>query len=119
MDDNKPVVVEEPYATAMRLEINPNSGTSRITRERHKQIVDHGYTPEHDSGYKNNELLFGAMAYLSAAIYGDFVGMEDWPFPAETWKYDDKETSLEKAGAFIAAYLDAANYNRKQEEDAE
>lgn len=94
---------------------NQNSGVGRITRERRKQIMEHGYTPEHDSGYKNNELLFCALAYLNAAIYGDSVGSEDWPFPAKTWKYDGKEASLEKAGAFIAAYLDVANYKRRHE----
>ena len=29
---------------------------------------------------KNKELLFGALSYLNAAIYGESVGNEDWPF---------------------------------------
>lgn len=114
MDDDKPAVIEEPYATAMRLEMSPNSGVNRIMRERHKQIVKHGYTPDHDKQYKNNELVLAAIAYLNAAIYGDFVGSEDWPFELEFWKYDGKEKCLEKAGAFIAAYLDSSRTDNEE-----
>ena len=117
--DGESRVIKEPYATAVKLGVNPNSGSNRITRERVKQITEHGYTPEKDSAYGDNELLFGALAYLNAAIYGDFVGMEDWPFNNDSWKYEGKEESLVKAGAFIAAYLDAEDFKRRQQKDTD
>ena len=55
---------------------------------------------------KNKELLFGALSYLNAAIYGESVGNEDWPFSQINWHYEGYVESLKKAGAFIAAELD-------------
>ena len=55
---------------------------------------------------KNKELLFGALSYRNAAIYGESVGNEDWPFEQIYWHYEGYVESLKKAGAFIAAELD-------------
>ena len=85
------------------------TGLEQITEERVKQIGKYGYTSFHDAGYKNKELLFGALAYLNAAIYGEAVGKEDWPFEQIYWHYEGYVECLKKAGAFIAAELDRLN----------
>ncbi len=85
------------------------TGIEQITEERVKQITKYGYTGYHDVGYKNKELLFGALAYLNTAIYGSGPGKEDWPFPEEYYKDEGYVESLKKAGAFIAAELDRLN----------
>ena len=89
-----------------------------IAMERHEQIYAHGYTPETDAGYKNKELLFGALAYLNAAIYNNNIGGEDWPFRKETFKPGDAQTNLVKAAAMIAAEIDRQTYLKKKKDDA-
>ena len=89
-----------------------------IAMERSEQIYAHGYTPETDAGYKNKELLFGALAYLNAAIYNNNIGAEDWPFKKDTFKPGDKQTNLVKAAAMIAAEIDRLTYLKKKEDDA-
>ena len=77
-------VSEEGYYTEIlnRLKSKPKSGTEQIREERQKQIVKHGYTPEHDSGYKNKELLRAALTYLIGVINDDTgaSGFCYWPF---------------------------------------
>lgn len=86
------------------------NGSQHIAEEREKQIKKYGYTPEHDSGYKHSELLFAALAYLNAAIYGRNVGSEDWPFEMKYFNGgEDFVKDLSKAGAFIAAEIDRLN----------
>ena len=83
------------------------NGIELIQQEREKQITKHGYTPEHDSGYKHNELLVAALAYINAAIYGEHAGSEVWPFAVEYFHGGTNFVEdLTKAGAFIAAELD-------------
>ena len=83
------------------------NGLDYIKQERDKQISKHGYSPEHDSMYTHNELLFGALAYLNAAIYGPGSGYNDWPFPVEYFKPGtDIVECLSKVGAFAAAEID-------------
>ena len=90
------------------------SGCQQIAEERTKQINKYGYTPEHDSAYKSSQLLFGALAYLNAAIYGKSVGEEDWPFDMKYFKGGtDFAGDLATAGAFIAAELDRLNYEKE------
>lgn len=92
------------------------NGVEHIQKEREKQITKHGYTPEHDSGYKSNQLLFGALAYLNAAIYGRGVGEEDWPFDMKYFKGGTNFVEdLSKAGAFIAAEIDRLNHVKNDE----
>ena len=90
------------------------TGIDLITEEREKQISKYGYTPEHDSGYKSYQLVFGALAYLNTAIYGKSVGEEDWPFDAKYFHDEGYVESLKKAGAFIVAELDRVSYNKKE-----
>ena len=79
------------------------TGLEQIAEELVKQINS---TNLHYEDCKNKELLFGALSYLNAAIYGESVGNEDWPFEQIYWHYEGYAESLKKAGAFIAAELD-------------
>lgn len=92
------------------------TGTELIQEERNKQIAKYGYTPGHDAGYKNKELLMGALSYLKRAI-GDencmiaTTSTEDWPFDMKNFNDEGYVESLKKAGAFIAAELDRLQVN--------
>lgn len=79
------------------------TGIEQITEELIEQINNINL---HYEDCKNKELLFGALSYLNAAIYGESVGNEDWPFSQINWHYEGYVESLKKAGAFIAAELD-------------
>lgn len=79
------------------------TGLEQIAEEQLKQISKYGNI---STNLKDKKLLFGALSYLNAAIYGESVGNEDWPFSQTTWQYEGYAESLKKAGAFIAAELD-------------
>ena len=79
------------------------TGLEQIAEELAEQLNNANL---HYEDCKNKELLFGALSYLNAAIYGESVGNEDWPFSQTNWQYEGYVESLKKAGAFIAAELD-------------
>lgn len=80
------------------------TGIELIAEEREKQIFKHGYTPQHDCGYHNNELLEAALTYLKAAMGCESTS--DWPFDLKYFHNDGDVENLKKVGAFIAAELD-------------
>jgi len=92
------------------------TGIELIQEERNKQIAKYGYTPGHDAGYKNKELLMGALSYLKRAI-GDencmiaSTSIEDWPFDIKHFNDEGYVENLKKVGAFVAAELDRLNVN--------
>lgn len=97
-------------------------GAVRIVLERRRQMVEEGWTPEHDDEHVNRQLVRAASCYLfqylsqvgwpprrqpDAAPSGlppaRFAG---WPW-RDGWKQsDDPIRNLEKAGALIAAEID-------------
>lgn len=79
------------------------TGIEQIAEEQLKQISKYGNI---NTNLKDKKLLFGALSYLNAAIYGESVGNEDWPFEQIYWHYEGYIESLKKAGAFIALELD-------------
>lgn len=79
------------------------TGIEQIAEEQLKQINKYGSI---STNLKDKKLLFGALSYLNAAIYGESVGNEDWPFEQIYWHYEGYAESLKKAGALIAAELD-------------
>ena len=79
------------------------TGIEQIAEEQLKQISKYGNI---NTNLNNKKLLFSALSYLNAAIYGESVGNEDWPFEQIYWHYEGYAESLKKAGAFIAAELD-------------
>lgn len=79
------------------------TGIEQIAEEQLKQINKYGSI---STNLKDKKLLFGALSYLNAAIYGESVGNEDWPFEQIYWHYEGYAESLKKAGALIVAELD-------------
>lgn len=97
------------------------TGTDRIVSEREEQLAV-GYTPGHDTGYNNDEVLRAALAYAHAADQlaqgaaahemgypnNQVVWSAWWPWGDEFWKPgSDPEHCAVKAGALLAAWLDA------------
>jgi len=98
------------------------SGIERIAAERRRQIEIEGWTPEHDAGHGDGELVAAAMAYARHGTpdAGGGVGVGDRFFP-KTWHPSwwkpqkkcplqmtgaDRVRHLEKAGALLAAEID-------------
>ena len=79
------------------------TGIEQIAEEQLKQINKYNSV---STNLNDKKLLFGALSYLNAAIYGESVGNEDWPFSQTNWQYEGYVESLKKAGAFIALELD-------------
>jgi hypothetical protein len=78
------------------------TGIELIAEERQRQIEVEGWTKEHDSGHRNNELIDAAMQYLGADL------ISCWPWGDESYKPspDNRVRELQKAGALIAAEID-------------
>lgn len=89
------------------LEIQYISGL--FTSERLRQVVNEGYTLEHDDSHAEGELADGAACYaLSPELRRDFTP-RDWPFLQAQWKPDTTGTidgrigELVKSGGLIIA----------------
>ena len=65
------------------------TGIELIAEEREKQISKYGYTPQHDCGYQNNELLRAALTYLKAAMGCESTS--DWPFDLKYFHNDGND----------------------------
>lgn len=89
------------------------TGVQRIAEERRRQIELCGHTTRKDrTTYRRHELVVAAMAYAKASVdFGLLDGGKPprgWPWPVDHWKPSPISTrNLEKAGALIAAQLDA------------
>lgn len=95
------------------------TGIELISEERKRQVEQEGWTPEHDDGHTDGELIEAARAY---ALYAEALSFphtdtfkdlmqgrtpHDWPWSSEWWKpSQDKVRNLVKAGALIAAEID-------------
>lgn len=82
------------------------SGAALITTERHRQISDEGWTPDHDARHASGDLTRAACCY---AMYATGVlnnGRVVWPWDPEDFKRAAPVRMLTKAGALIAAEID-------------
>lgn len=106
-----------------------NSGASLILNERARQVVVEGYDGTHDYGHEA-ELLEAARAYVAAADFearhpeADLLpypvdednGRHYFPWAPVYWKpTGDPVKTLVKAGALIAAAIDALQDRRVRE----
>lgn len=98
------------------------TGAELIADERKRQIEVEGWSAEHDTQYKNYELVAAAMCYCqpeSTRTYNRLWKSDakpdnimappgNWPWDKEWWKPtpDDRVRELVKAGALIAAEID-------------
>lgn len=81
-------------------------GVDLIADERHRQVHEEGYTPEHDAAHGDDLALAGA-AYALTPGWREVAWT--WPWGRKFWKPtpDDRVRELVKAGSLIAAAIDA------------
>ena len=95
--------------------MNEKTGVALIVADRVRQIIEEGWTPEHDARHGRSELVDAAVCYALAAKSpnpGYTPGL--WPWGLEWWKPvkdDGGIRNLVKAGALIAAEIDRLNHD--------
>jgi hypothetical protein len=89
-----------------------SEGINRMLDERHRQVDEEGYLPEHDEAHIDGELAQAALVYLARVVdppqrIDDRVP-RDWPWDHSLWHPTDDNPvmMLAKAGALIAAEMD-------------
>ena len=91
-------------------------GVELIRRERLRQMLEEGWSPEHDNTHRKFEMTLAAMSYAAVVATPDeWAGengtepqpLHDWPWAKKWWKpCDDPVRNLVKAGALICAEID-------------
>jgi len=88
-------------------------GYDLIRAERIRQVVAEDYSAEHDKGHED-ELALAAACYSLVGVNGGghLQALSNgvpwlWPWESAYWKPRDKKRDLVRAGALIAAALDA------------
>ena len=90
-------------------------GAGLILAERRLQIEEEGYSAEEDDSVGSDELLQAGIAYAVASLEGDAQGVDWWPWRDKYWKPTrDRVRDLTKAGALIAAAIDAELRRRER-----
>lgn len=94
-----------------------------VVAERERQVTAEGYTPEHDTDHQPGQLAQAGIAYawdhasepggkewkIRHGYDGTVVGFppECWPWDDDWWKPKSIQRDLVRAGALIAAEVDA------------
>lgn len=95
-----------------------DTGAGMIESERLRQVDVKGHTAEHDDGLGMGDLALAAAAYAITAIPGHDGG-DLWPWARDDWRpTGDAVRDLVKAGALIAAAIDAELRARARASDA-
>lgn len=110
------------------------SGADRIARERMRQQVEEGRHVIADVAYAPGTLAMASLCYTLIAASSPEMRRQlrpaipfsgHWPWPEDAWKpsmtdsHLDRVRELEKAGALIAAQIDAFLFiHRMQEQNA-
>lgn len=88
-------------------------GVDAIDKARTRQVIEKGYTPEHDDQHDPADLVAAGLAYTQYT-FGILANVDydtppyDWPWDPEEWSpEDDPKKNLAKAGALLAAGFDA------------
>ena len=86
-----------------------SAGVDLIAAERRRQVEVEGYNPGHDAGHAT-ELAMAAACYAIPTLSGRGL----WPWAPSYWRPTpgDRVRELVKAGALIAAAIDAASSER-------
>lgn len=98
-------------------------GVHLISAERERQVVEEGYTAEHDAQHNPKDLIRAGICYAEIAIQGADAWHNpdgspappgDWPWHGLSWNpADTEERNLVKAGALIAAAIDARHIQKE------
>lgn len=110
-------IVEAVCAAQPAQGIDLGPGVRAIADERKRQVNAEGYSAENDADYKAGELANAALAYVQVAAMDLAAGGRAhvatrtppacWPWHRLWWKPRDARRDLVRAGALIAAQLDA------------
>lgn len=91
-------------------------GDYLIKKERERQIVEEGWTKEHDSHHNYLEFVKAAISYC-IVNFSEEQAKEDskawWPWDENWYKPKDNLRNLIRAGALIAAAIDNYQDNEK------
>ncbi len=105
---------------ANMLAVKPTGGVIAIALEREREIMEEGWTAEHDDGHAPGEMALAGAAYavsvsepwLSTVAQGSGLTPVVWPWSPDWWKPSTAKRNLERAGALIAAEWD--RYDRAE-----
>lgn len=87
------------------------TGAELIAAERNRQIESKGYTAEHDAHHRVEEFVDAALTYASVT---DSDVHWVWPWNLTAFRpSEDRVRNLVKAGALIAAAIDAEQQVRR------
>lgn len=101
-----------PTIAALDRAPEPSRGVALIAAERARQVTEEGYDAEHDRGHEV-QIVRAAQAYIGRSLHeiaGSTIRETPimWPWRDEDWKpTGDPRRTLTKAGALIAAAIDA------------
>jgi hypothetical protein len=90
--------------------MSESKGAELITAERKRQIEELGHVSANDLG-RAHQLVDAASCYMHAGLYKRGFVPPQWPWAARYWKPSkDTARNLTKAGALMAAAIDALRY---------
>ena len=85
-------------------------GVLLIAMERQRQVVEEGWTPDHDDQHKHGEMCAAAAVYAFTPKQRFQVhASQFWPWDMAWFKPGNRIRELQKAGALIAAEIDRLN----------
>lgn len=87
-----------------------------VMLERSRQIVEEGWTPEHDDdNYVRGELAAAGACYAANCRPGTYRRIANplkwWPFAKEWWKPKDRRRDLVRAAALLVAEIEYGDRN--------
>jgi hypothetical protein len=97
---------------------NGTQGVELVRVERLRQILEYGYTTEHDASYQHNQLPAAALTYLQSALIretykpdaqGPYLAdqvSDSWPWDEDCFNPTTTLRDLTKAAALIIAEID-------------
>lgn len=101
-----PLDVKAPQASTAQQAVALTDATCDVLAERRRQVVQEGWTPEHDDAHDSGEMALAAAAYASESITGHGGMPGFWPWACEWWKPGAGRRMLVKAGALILAEIE-------------
>lgn len=103
------------------LEDDISDATLDVILERHRQIREEGWSPEHDDTHELGELAMAATCYaeMSVCHYAfpdQFDILNRWPWSHEWWKPETPRRDLVRAAALLLAEIERLDRKNKKTE---
>ncbi len=92
----------------------PSAAELDVLNERRRQVLEEGFTPDHDDAHDNGELARAAACYAMGAAWLEMHRMGDgqgnivdvpvrWPWSPAWWKPKSRREDLVRAAALLIA----------------